>query len=930
MNFYDTRNSYLKLKEELSKIKTQADFNQVKNHIKENIYSLGNTQLKELVESFNKRGGNLDIKELLTLKEAIDDDADGFDLDIDDEEYIDMDDDENFIEDEDNDINYKTIKVFNIEPYYSIEDINEIEADELGLTREEYLENSIENIRQFFKNSLGDPAYIDVPVDYLEDKGELEDYISNYISDETGYLVDSFDYEDENNKTFDEKKEEVNPTDIIPEDEQIAIKSGEVVEEGLKEAHYNDETGKVEPDLFYGIPEVEFIWHGEWNDPEVAYKGKLYNYYDLENSLYELFEDDIENGELVIDTTGYEDLPRGSKEEQAKEDAFEKWVKDNANLVYEEIELLEPTDTYEESLKKNNLNEFLKESGRNNKDLTEASKGLNYYKNNLEKEDRDVVIESARYIIKQLLNEIKENNLEGEELLNREKQLIEEEKDKFKHIANNDLRQYGASFLKLVYDEMIKSVPKLGVAKMKANAAKRLINGSNKTKTNKIAAKAIASENENELKEWFKQHTTNIKFIFPQYTGEPNNIVYKWTDEQINKFKANWEGEFDTFYKKVKNATEGADYVFRPSDKEASNDYRWVNRSANIRFDTIIENAPQSVQDFIQTLKYSSKSDDLKAWSQVLKENNVDSFAVAWNVLELFNFDCSFYKIKDESLNESENNNNIELINPKFETWWDYYMQESDYEEEYVIDNYGNKEDENMQEISKASFDLNYNNKNIGIIDVYKFEGMPPYWYEIGFIPNNVSDFDNKILNLQNLDIKDPGWEDDKYVNKNLNTEEEFRKLLKPYLDIIKLAYKENINESRYDKKYGVTSLPKKQKGGIIYLGLNVTSNEVPKEKQLQYYGSNLDYKTKIQKILRRNNINGATISSINDGEYLGNWEKSLTITILYIDDKTLYKVAKEIATAFKQDEVIVRNFKNNRIIKIKNNWLNDFDDKEE
>lgn len=661
MNFYDTRNSYLKLKEELSKIKTQADFNQVKNHIKENIYSLGNAQLKELVESFNKRGGNLDIKELLTLKEAIDDDADDFDLDIDDEDYIDIDDDENFIEDEDNDINYKTIKVFNIEPYYSIEDINEIEADELGLTREEYLENSIENIRQFFKNSLGDPAYIDVPVDYLEDKGELEDYISNYISDETGYLVDSFDYEDEDNKTFDEKKEEVNPTDIIPEDEQVAIESGEVIEEGLKE------------------------------------------------------------------------------------------------------------------------------SGRNNKDLIEASKGLNYYKNNLEKEDRDIVIESSKYIIRQLLKEIKENNLEGEELLNREKQLIEEEKDKFKHIANNDLRQYGVSFLKLVYDEMIKSVPKLGVAKMKANAAKRLINGSNKTKTNKIAAKAIASENENELKEWFKQHTTNIKFIFPQYTGEPNNIVYKWTDEQINKFEANWEGEFDTFYKKVKNATEGADYVFRPSDKEASNDYRWVNRSANIRFDTIIENAPQSVQDFIQTLKYSSKSDDLKAWSQVLKENNVDSFAVAWNVLELFNFDCSFYKIKDES-----------------------------------------------------------------------------------------------------------------------------------------------INESRYDKKYGVTSLPKKQKGGIIYLGLNVTSDEVPKEKQLQYYGSNLDYKTKIQKILRRNNINGATISSINDGEYLGNWEKSLTITVLYIDDKTLYKVAKEIATAFKQDEVIVRNFRNNKIVKIKNNWLNDFDDDEE
>jgi len=74
MNFYDTRNDYLKLKEEISKIKTQADFNNIKNHIKENLYSLSNNQLQKLVETFNKKGGNLDIKELLVLKEAITDD----------------------------------------------------------------------------------------------------------------------------------------------------------------------------------------------------------------------------------------------------------------------------------------------------------------------------------------------------------------------------------------------------------------------------------------------------------------------------------------------------------------------------------------------------------------------------------------------------------------------------------------------------------------------------------------------------------------------------------------------------------------------------------------------------------------------------------------------------------------------------------------
>lgn len=131
------------------------------------------------------------------------------------------------------------------------------------------------------------------------------------------------------------------------------------VQENLKEAHYNDETGEVEPDLFYGIPDVEFIWHGEWSDPEIAYQGKLYNYYDLENSLYELFEEDIENGDVVIDASGYEPGPWNDAEQRAKDDKFAEWVKDNASLVYDEIELLEPTDTYEENLKES---KSLKES----------------------------------------------------------------------------------------------------------------------------------------------------------------------------------------------------------------------------------------------------------------------------------------------------------------------------------------------------------------------------------------------------------------------------------------------------------------------------------------------------------------------------------------------------------------------------------------
>lgn len=112
----------------------------------------------------------------------------------------------------------------------------------------------------------------------------------------------------------------------------------------LDEAHYNDKTGEVEPDYFYGIEGVEFIDHGEWADPEVVYNGKTYNYYALEDTLYDDFKDRVASGEIIINTDGYEDLPRGSKEEQAEMDAFENFVTENKELVFEILDELAPVE----------------------------------------------------------------------------------------------------------------------------------------------------------------------------------------------------------------------------------------------------------------------------------------------------------------------------------------------------------------------------------------------------------------------------------------------------------------------------------------------------------------------------------------------------------------------------------------------------------
>lgn len=43
---------------------------------------------------------------------------------------------------------------------------------------------------------------------------------------------------------------------------------------------------------FYGIDDIYLIWHGEWADPELEYNGRLYNYYAIEDTLWNEFCDE--------------------------------------------------------------------------------------------------------------------------------------------------------------------------------------------------------------------------------------------------------------------------------------------------------------------------------------------------------------------------------------------------------------------------------------------------------------------------------------------------------------------------------------------------------------------------------------------------------------------------------------------------------------
>ena len=41
-----------------------------------------------------------------------------------------------------------------------------------------------------------------------------------------------------------------------------------------------------------GIKGIQFVWHGEWADPEVIIKRKVFNYWDIEEIMWEIVEDD--------------------------------------------------------------------------------------------------------------------------------------------------------------------------------------------------------------------------------------------------------------------------------------------------------------------------------------------------------------------------------------------------------------------------------------------------------------------------------------------------------------------------------------------------------------------------------------------------------------------------------------------------------------
>ena len=72
---------------------------------------------------------------------------------------------------------------------------------------------------------------------------------------------------------------------------------------------------------FYNVPGVEFIYHSNIYYPDVRYKNRLFNYWDLENALYEQY---IEEGNPRINSPACDDKQ------------FRDWIADDPDTVYKD------------------------------------------------------------------------------------------------------------------------------------------------------------------------------------------------------------------------------------------------------------------------------------------------------------------------------------------------------------------------------------------------------------------------------------------------------------------------------------------------------------------------------------------------------------------------------------------------------------------
>lgn len=108
--------------------------------------------------------------------------------------------------------------------------------------------------------------------------------------------------------------------------ERILAKDDDEFEESIK-GRRNKRVKRINEAFYRGNRGIEYVYHGEWADPDLIYDGYTFNYWDIEDALWEDFLERVEDGDIGVSFD--REFAENHADDDAVEDAFNLYVQEN-------------------------------------------------------------------------------------------------------------------------------------------------------------------------------------------------------------------------------------------------------------------------------------------------------------------------------------------------------------------------------------------------------------------------------------------------------------------------------------------------------------------------------------------------------------------------------------------------------------------------
>lgn len=108
--------------------------------------------------------------------------------------------------------------------------------------------------------------------------------------------------------------------------ESILEREDDELKESIK-GRRNKRVKRINEAFYRGNRSIEFVYNGDYADPDLIYNGYTFNYYDIEGALWEDFLDRVEDGDLGVSFD--REFAEKHSDDGAVEDAFNLYVQEN-------------------------------------------------------------------------------------------------------------------------------------------------------------------------------------------------------------------------------------------------------------------------------------------------------------------------------------------------------------------------------------------------------------------------------------------------------------------------------------------------------------------------------------------------------------------------------------------------------------------------